>query len=342
MRAPSKRPALSEELRVESNVGLELVRATEAAALSGGRWMGRGDKEAVRASALRAMTEALAGVHIDGTIAIGDGPEGSALVVGAGERVGDGVPPPRDVALRAVDGTTLVAKGLPNAVSVIATAERGTLLRLPTALYVEKIAVGPEARGSIDVADSIENNLRRVAFAKNVQVSDLTVVMLDRPRHQDRIDQIRQVGARISLISDGEVSGAVMAAMEGTGIDVMMGIGGMSEAVLSACALKCLGGEQQCRLWLPSKEDEARTLAAGIEDFTRVYSVDDLASGDDVAFAATGVTDGEFLKGVIYHHYWAETESIVLRSRTGTVRHIATKHHFALRSADSRDQRKVR
>ncbi len=326
---------------MESNVGLELVRATEAAALSGGRWMGRGDKEAVRTSAMRAMMDALAGVHIDGTIAIGDGPDGSAIVVAPGDRVGDGVPPLRDVGLRAVDGTTLVAKGLPNAVSVIATAERGSLLRLGTGLYAEKIAVGPEARGSIDVADSIENNLRRIAFAKNVQVSDLTVVMLDRPRHQERIDQIRQAGARISLISDGEISGAVMAAMEGTGIDVMIGIGGMSEAVLAACALKCLGGDMQCRLWLRSRDDEGRALAAGVEDFNRIYTVDDLAGGEDVALAATGITDGEFLKGVIYHHYWAETESIVLRSRTGTVRHIATKHHFALRG-DDRGQRKVR
>ncbi len=303
--------------------------------------MGRGDKELVRTTALRAMLEALAGVHIEGTVAIGDGPEGSAVTAAPGERVGDGVPPPRDVALRAVDGTTLVAKGLPNAVSVIATAEPGSLLRLPTALYAEKIAVGPEARGSVDVADSTENNLRRIAFAKNVQVSDLTVVMLDRPRHQERIDQIRQAGARISLISDGEVSGALMAAMEGTGIDLMVGIGGMAEAVLAACALKCLGGDLLCRLWLRSKDDEARARAAGIKDFNRVYGIDDLVRGDDVAFAATGITDGEFLRGVIYHHFWAETESIVLRSRTGTVRHIATKHHFALR-ADTRGQRKVR
>ncbi len=341
MRAVPRRPSPSEEPRVESNIGLELVRATEAAALSAGRSMGRGDKEASRTAALRAMTEALARVHIDGTVAIGDGPDGSAVVVVAGDRVGDGVPPARDVGLRAVDGATLVAKGLPNAVSVIATAQRGALLRLPTALYAEKIAVGPEAHGSVDVTDSIENNLRRVAFAKNLQVSDLTVVILDRPRHQERIEQVRQAGARISLISDGEISGALMAAMEGTGIDVMVGVGGMAEAVLAACALRCLGGDLQCRLWLRGKEDEARALAAGIETFDRVYAVEDLVAGDDVAFAATGITDGEFLKGVIYHHTWAETESIVLRSRTGTVRHIATKHHFALRG-DERGQRKVR
>jgi fructose-1,6-bisphosphatase II len=234
-----------------------------------------------------------------------------------------------------------VAKGLPNAVSVIATAERGSLVRAPVGMYAEKIAVGPDARGSVDVTDSVENNLQRVAFAKKVQVSDLTVVMLDRPRHEPLMDQVRQVGARITLLSDGDIAAAIMATLEGTGIDVMLGIGGLPEAVLAASALKCLGGDLQCRLWLRSRDEEEKARAAGFEDLRRVYAVDDLVRGEDVAFAATGVTDGEFLHGAIYHHFWAETESMVFRCKSGTVRHLNTKHHYALKSVEGA-HRKVR
>jgi fructose-1,6-bisphosphatase II len=233
-----------------------------------------------------------------------------------------------------------VAKGLPNAVSVIATAEPGSLVRAPLGLYADKIAVGRQARGSIDVTDSVEHNLQRVAFAKELQVSDLTVVMLDRPRHEALMEQVRQTGARITLISDGDIAAAIMAALEGTGIDVMMGVGGLQEAVLAACALKCLGGDLQCRLWLRSKEDEERAVQAGLDKLRNPHSVDDLVRGEDVAFAATGVTDGEFLHGVIYHHYWAETESMVFRSQSGTIRHLNTRHHVALRSQE--EHRKVR
>jgi len=201
--------------------------------------------------------------------------------------------------------------------------------------------VGPDARGSIDVTDSVENNLQRVAFAKKVQVSDLTIVMLDRPRHEALMDQVRQVGARITLLSDGDIAAAIMATLEGTGIDVMLGVGGLPEAVLAACALKCLGGDLQCRLWLRSRDDEEKARAAGFEDLRRVYAVDDLVRGEDVAFAATGVTDGEFLHGAIYHHFWAETESMVFRSKSGTVRHLNTKHHYALKSVEGA-HRKVR
>jgi fructose-1,6-bisphosphatase II len=276
---------------------------------------------------------------MNGTIAIGE--EGPLPELPTGNKVGDGAGEECDVALKALDGATLVAKGLPNAVSVIATAERGSLVKAPAGLYADKIAVGPEARGSVDVTDSVENNLQRVAFAKKVQVSDLTVVMLDRPRHEPIMEQIRQVGARIALISDGDIAAAIMATLDGTGIDVMMGVGGMAEAVLAACALKCLGGDLQCRLWLRSKEDEDRAKAAGFDDLRRVLSVDDLVRGEDVAFASTGVTDGEFLHGVIYHHFWAETESMVFRSKSGTVRHLTTKHHYALKSVEGA-HRKVR
>ena len=343
MRAESPAPAAGGGVvaprSVESNLGLELVRATEAAALSSGRWMGNLDRDGIKATAATAMGEALTGVHMNGTIVIGEEPAAPTLAVG--ESVGDGTGESWDVALKPLDGSTLVAKGLPNAVSVIATVERGSLVRAPVGMYAEKIAVGPEARGSVDVTDSVENNLQRVAFAKKVQVSDLTVVMLDRPRHESLMDQVRQVGARITLLSDGDIAAAIMATLEGTGIDVMLGIGGLPEAVLAACALKCLGGDLQCRLWLRSKDEEERARAAGLEDLRRVYGVDDLVRGDDVAFAATGVTDGEFLHGVIYHHFWAETESMVFRSRSGTVRHLDTKHHYALKSVEG-GHRKVR
>jgi len=284
------------------------------------------------------MREALNCVHMGGTIVIGEEAAGPLAV---GDAVGNGAGEPRDVALKPIDGETLVAKGFPNAVSVIATAEKDSLLRTPVRLYAEKIAVGPEARGSIDVTDSVENNLRRVAFAKRVQVSDLTVVMLDRPRHENLMQQVRQVGARISLLSDGDIAAAIMATLEATSIDVMMGLGGLAEAVLAACALKCLGGDLQCRLWLPSRDDAERARRAGFEDLRRAYTVDDLVRGEDVAFAATGVTDGEFLHGVIYHHFWAETESVVFRSKSGTIRHLATKHHYALKSVEGA-HRKVR
>ena len=324
---------------VQPNLGLELVRATEAAALSAGRWMGNLDRDGIRTTAGNAMWEAIRGVHMNGSIVIGEEPSSAPL--GVGQLAGDGTGEDWDVALKPIDGSTLVAKGLPNAVSVIATAERGALIRAPVGMYAEKIAVGPDARGSVDVTDSVENNLQRVAFAKKVQVSDLTVVVLDRPRHEALMDQVRQIGARITLLSDGDIAAAIMATLEGTGIDVMIGVGGLPEAVLAACALKCLGGDLQCRLWLRSRDEEEKARAAGFEDVRRVYSVDDLVGGDDVAFAATGVTDGEFLHGVIYHHFWAETESMVFRSKSGTVRHLHTKHHYALKSVEGA-HRKVR
>lgn len=330
---------LAEPRAITGNLGLELVRATEAAALSAGRWMGNLDREGIRATAGNTMREALSGVHMNGTIVVGEEPASAPL--GVGQRVGDATGEDCDVALKPIDGSTLVAKGLPNAVSVIATAERGSLVRAPVGMYAEKIAVGPEARGAVDVSDSVENNLQRVAFAKKVQVSDLTVVMLDRPRHEGLMEQVRQVGARITLLSDGDIAAAIMATLEGTGIDVMLGVGGLPEAVLAACALKCLGGDLQCRLWLRSRDEEEKARAAGFEDLRRVYAVDDLVRGDDVSFAATGVTDGEFLHGVIYHHFWAETESMVFRSASGTVRHLTTKHHYALKSVEGA-HRKVR
>jgi fructose-1,6-bisphosphatase II len=301
--------------------------------------MGNLDREGIRATAANAMGEALSGIHMNGTIVIGE--EHDAAPLGLGQLIGDRTGEVCDVALKPIDGSTLVAKGLPNAVSVIATVERGSLVRAPVGLYAEKIAVGPDARGSVDVTDSVENNLQRVAFAKKVQVSDLTVVMLDRPRHEPIMEQVRQVGARITLLSDGDIAAAIMATLEGTGIDVMLGVGGLPEAVLAACALKCLGGDLQCRLWLRSRDDEEKARGAGFSDLRQVYAIDDLVRGEDVAFAATGVTDGEFLHGVIYHHFWAETESMVFRSKSGTIRHLTTKHHYALKSVEGA-HRKVR
>ena len=245
----------------QPNVGLELVRATEAAALSAGRWMGNLDRDGIKATAVAAMREALQGVHMRGTVVIGEEGQGPLSV---GETVGDNTGDACDVALKPLDGSTLVAKGLPNAVSVVATAAPGSMVRAPVGMYAEKIAVGPDARGSVDVTDSVENNLQRIAFAKKVQVSDLTVVMLDRPRHQSLMEQVRQVGARITMLSDGDIAAAIMATLDGTGIDVMVGVGGLPEAILAACALKCLGGDLQCRLWLRTKDEEGPGTGRGV------------------------------------------------------------------------------
>jgi len=331
----------------ERNLGMELVRVTEAAALSAGRWMGKGDKIAVDQSAVNAMRLALDGVDMHGVVVIGEGEKDEAPMLFIGEEIGNGNPPHLDVAVDPVDGTRLAALGLPGAIAVVATAERGTMYSAPQGVfYMEKIAVGPLARNVIDINAPIETNLQRIAQARQAQVDDLTVVILDRPRHAGIMKQVREAGARIRLITDGDVLAAIQVAMEDyTGVDVLMGIGGAPEAVLAASAIKCIGGELQCKIWLLTakerekivkeggnldlalKNEHGRLREMGI-DVDKVFTTDDLVKGKDVSFAATGITSGELLDGVQYFGWGARTSSVMMRSRSGTVRYIQARHKW--------------
>ena len=320
---------------IDRNLALELCRVTEAAAMMAARWMGRGAKEAADQAAVDAMRMVLGTIHMDGIVVIGEGAKDEAPMLYVGERVGAGVDPLVDIAVDPIDGTRLLSLGMPNAIAVVALADRGTMFASPDIMYMEKIAVGPVAVGVIDLNSTPAENLKRMAHAKHCEINDLTVVVLDRPRHQDLITEIRSAGARIKLISDGDVAGAVMAATTGTGIDALFGIGGAPEAVIAACALKCMGGEIQCRLW-PRNDEERAFAEEHAIDLKRIYRGDDLVSGDNVFFAATGITDGELLKGVHFFGDGATTESLVMRSRTGTIRRIeATQHISKLRSFGS-------
>ncbi len=320
---------------IDRNLALELCRVTEAAAMMAARWMGRGAKEAADQAAVDAMRMVLGTIHMDGIVVIGEGAKDEAPMLYVGERVGAGVDPLVDIAVDPIDGTRLLSLGMPNAIAVVALADRGTMFASPDIMYMEKIAVGPVAVGVIDLNSTPAENLKRMAHAKHCEINDLTVVVLDRPRHQDLITEIRSAGARIKLISDGDVAGAVMAATTGTGIDALFGIGGAPEAVIAACALKCMGGEIQCRLW-PRNDEERAFAEEHAIDLKRIYRGDDLVSGDNVFFAATGITDGELLKGVHFFGDGATTESLVMRSRTGTIRRIEATHHISkLRSFGS-------
>ena len=313
----------------ERNLAMELVRVTEAAALSAGRWMGKGNKEMVDQAAVDAMHQALDGVDMNGVVAIGEGEKDEAPMLFVGERVGNGLPPEVDVAVDPVDGTRLLSLGLSGAIAVIATAERGTMYVAPPGVfYMEKIAVGPAVRHVIDINAPVATNLARIARARDARVDDLTVVILDRPRHQEIIRQIREVGARIRLITDGDVSAAIQAAMEDyRGVDVLMGVGGAPEAVLAAAAIKCIGGEIQCKIWPRSNEEREKLIADGI-DVNQVLLTDDLIKGKDVSFAATGITSGELVDGVQYFGWGARTSSVMMRSRSGTIRFIEGRHKW--------------
>ncbi len=313
----------------ERNLAMELVRVTEAAALSAARWMGRGDKEKIDQVAVDAMRQALDGVDMHGTVVIGEGEKDEAPMLYIGEEVGNGTPPEVDVAVDPVDGTRLTSLGLPGAIAVVATAERGTMYAAPPGVfYMEKLAVGPVARDVIDINAPIATNLERIARARDARIDDLTVIILDRPRHSEMIKQIRQAGARIRLITDGDVSAAIQAAMEYyTGVDVLMGTGGAPEAVLAAAAIKCVGGAIQCKIWPRSDEERARFKADGI-DLDQVLQTDDLVKGHDVSFAATGITSGELLKGVQFFGWGARTFSVMMRSHSGTVRYIEARHKW--------------
>lgn len=313
----------------ERNLAMELVRVTEAAALSAGRWMGKGNKEMVDQAAVDAMRHALDGVDMSGVVVIGEGEKDEAPMLYIGEHVGNGSLPAVDVAVDPVDGTRLLALGISGALAVVAIAEQGTMYAAPPGVYyMEKIAVGAAAKHVIDINAPVAVNLDRIARVRDSHIDDLTVVVLDRPRHQELIRQIREVGARIRLISDGDVSAAIQAAMEDyTGVDVLMGIGGAPEAVLAASALKCIGGEIQCKIW-PRSEQESEKLKSDGIDVNQVFRVDDLVKGNDVSFAATGITSGELLDGVQYFGWGARTSSVMMRSRSGTVRYIQARHKW--------------
>lgn len=313
---------------IDRNLALELCRVTEAAAMMAARWMGRGDKIAADGAAVDAMRGVLGSIQMDGIVVIGEGAKDEAPMLYVGERVGSGREPKVDIAVDPIDGTRLLSLGMPNAIAVVALADRGTMFASPEIMYMEKIAVGPESVGVIDLNSSPAENLKRMAKAKACEINDLTVVVLDRPRHEALIAEIRAAGARIKMITDGDVAGAVMAATPGTGIDALFGIGGAPEAVVAACALRCIGGEIQCRLW-PRNEHELAYAADHAIDLRRIYRGEDLVSGDNIFFAATGITDGELLKGVHFFGDGATTESLVMRSRTGTVRRIMATHQIS-------------
>ena len=310
---------------MDRHVGLDLVRITEAAALACSRWMGRGDKNAADQAAVTAMRKSFDNVDIRGTVVIGEGERDEAPMLYIGEQVGSGWGPEVDIALDPLECTNSVAYGRPNAMAVIALAARGHFLHAPDT-YMEKIAVGPKAAGAIDLSRTIEENLEAVAAAKGYHIDDLTVVILDRPRHENLIQRVRKTGARIHLIPDGDVSAAIATALDSTGVDVLVGTGGAPEGVLAAAALRCLGGAIQGRLMFRSDDEKARARKMGISDLGRVYRETDLASGDSITFASTGVTDGDMLDGVRFTGNMAETHSMVMRVKTGTVRTIRTQY----------------
>ncbi|MGA5019300.1 class II fructose-bisphosphatase [Streptomyces griseoincarnatus] len=312
----------------DRNLALELVRVTEAAAMAAGRWVGRGDKNGADGAAVRAMRTLVSTVSMNGVVVIGEGEKDEAPMLFNGERVGDGTGPECDIAVDPIDGTTLTAKGMTNAIAVLAAAERGSMFDPSAVFYMDKLVTGPEAADFVDINAPVSVNIRRVAKAKRVTPEDVTVVILDRPRHEGIIKEIRETGARIKLISDGDVAGSILALREGTGIDLLLGIGGTPEGIISACAVKCLGGTIQGKLWPKDDEERQRAIDAG-HDLNRVLTTEDLVTGDNVFFVATGITDGELLRGVRYRSETATTDSIVMRSKSGTVRRIDSEHRLS-------------
>jgi fructose-1,6-bisphosphatase II len=313
--------------RPDRNLALDLVRVTESAAMGAGRWIGRGDKNAADRAAVDAMRAMLDTVSMNGTVVIGEGEKDEAPMLFNGEPVGDGTGPEVDVAVDPLEGTRLTALGQPNAITVIALAERGTMFFPGAALYMEKIAVGPEAVDAIDIEASPTDNVLAVAAAKGVAPRQLSVVVLERERHTDLIAELRDAGAKVNLIRDGDVAPSIAAAQGGTGVDMLYGIGGTPEGVISAAALKCVGGGIQARLWPRDDEERRRIVEAGL-DPARVLTTNDLVAGEDVFVAATGVTTGSLLSGVRYLANGVITDSIVMRSRSGTVRRIEARHHL--------------
>ncbi len=312
--------------RPDRNLALELVRVTEAAALAAARMVGRGDKEGADQAAVDAMRHVLESVRMDGIVVIGEGEKDKAPMLYNGEQIGDGSPPRVDIAVDPLEGTRLTALGMPNAVAVIALAERGAMFNPGPIVYMEKIAGGPEIADLLDLDRPLPETIRLIAERKRIDVRDVMVVMLDRERHHDAMKQVRDAGARVRLITDGDVAGALLAVSDNTPVDLLWGIGGTPEGVISAAAIKCIGGELLGRLWARDEDERRAAVDAGY-DLHRVLSADDLVRGEDVFFSATGVTDGDVLQGVRYQgDRGASTESLVMRSRSGTVRRIAARH----------------
>jgi fructose-1,6-bisphosphatase II len=312
---------------IERNIAMELVRVTEAAAMSAARFLGRGNKNLVDESAVTAMRNVLGFVRMDGIVVIGEGEKDEAPMLFIGEKIGDGSLPKVDIAVDPVDGTTLTARGLPGAISVVALSARGTMHCPRHFVYMNKIVVDAEARGCIDINAPVEENLKNVAFAKKKKISEITVVVLDRPRHSQLLEDIRSAGARVKLISDGDVSASIDAALPETDVDVLMGVGGTPEGVLAAAAIRCIGGEIQCKAWPRDEKEKEAAVAAG-DDMDKVYKTEDMISGEDVFFAATGVSSGDLLKGVRYFSGGAQTQSIAMRCRSGTMRWVDARHNF--------------
>ncbi len=314
------------ENRPDRNLALELVRVTEAAALAAARMVGRGDKEGADQAAVDAMRYVLESVSMDGVVVIGEGEKDEAPMLYNGEQIGDGTPPQVDVAVDPLEGTRLTALGIPNAIAVIALAERGAMFDPGPALYMEKIAGGPEIADLLDLDRPLPETLRLIAQRKEIDIRDVMVVMLDRERHHEAMAQVREAGARVRLITDGDVAGAMLAVSDNTPVDLLWGIGGTPEGVISAAAIKCIGGAQLGRLWPRDEEERQAAIDAGY-DLDRVLRADDLVRGEDVFFSATGVTDGDVLQGVRYQgDRGATTESLVMRSRSGTVRRVLARH----------------
>jgi fructose-1,6-bisphosphatase II len=311
----------------DRNLALELVRVTEAAAMAAGRWVGRGDKNGADGAAVAAMRTLISTVEMRGVVVIGEGEKDAAPMLFNGERVGDGTGPECDVAVDPIDGTRLTALGMSNALSVLAVAERGAMYDPSAVFYMDKLATGPEGAEVVDIRLPVRENIRKLARAKGGSPEDVTVVLLDRPRHEDLVRQVRDTGARIKFITDGDVAGAIMAAREDTGVDLMLGVGGTPEGIIAACALKCMGGVLQGRLWPQDDAERQKALDAG-HDLDAVLTTDDLVSSDNCYFVATGITDGELLHGVRYRRGAIRTQSIVMRSKSGTIRLVESEHQL--------------
>ena len=312
----------------DRNLAMELVRVTEAAALASGRWVGRGMKNEGDGAAVDAMRKLINTVAMNGIVVIGEGEKDEAPMLFNGEEVGTGEGIAMDIAVDPVDGTRLMAEGRPNAISVIAAAERGTMFDPSAVFYMKKIAVGPDAVGVIDINASVKENVEAVAKAKGIRPSEVTVVVLDRPRHKELIQEIRDAGAKVRLIMDGDVAGAIATCQDSNSIDMMMGTGGTPEGIITACAMKCMGGEIQGKL-APKDEAEAEKARKAGHDLDRVLGTNDLVSSDNCYFAATGVTNGDMLRGVSYRANGATTRSLVMRSKSGTIRYIDSQHKLA-------------
>ncbi|MEN6327944.1 MAG: class II fructose-bisphosphatase [Syntrophomonas sp.] len=312
---------------MERELALEFARVTEAAALAAARWVGKGDKEAADDAAVTAMRVMFDTVSVDGVVVIGEGELDEAPMLYIGERVGQGIPPQVDIAVDPLEGTNLVAKGLNGAIAVLAIAPQGTLLHAPD-MYMDKIAAGPECKGRIHLDASVKENLWEVARSLDKLISEVTVVILDRPRHQEIVEEVRRAGARIKLISDGDVSPAVAAAYPDSGVDLLLGIGGAPEGVITAAAMKCMGGDFQARLCPENEGEEQRCHQMGISNLNKIFTIDELVKSEDVIFAATGITDSFLIKGVRYYKRRAVTQTLVMRSLSGTIRTIEADHHL--------------